>query len=161
VNLMSDESVRARIKVSLWDEHAQARPRRVVELDPAEAMRLLASTSLGRIVFTVNALPAIRPVNHIVLDGDIIVRTHRGSALAAHVQDTGMPGTVIAYEADDIDPCTHLGWSVVATGYSRLITDAVELETYRNRLMPWVDQAMDCAVRIHPEILTGVQLNLR
>lgn len=158
---MSDESVRARIKVSLWDEHAQARPRRTVELDPAEALRLLGSTSLGRIVFTENALPAIRPVNHIVLDGDIIVRTHRGAALAAHVQDTGMPGTVVAYEADDIDPRTHLGWSVVVTGFSRLVTDPIELETYRNSLMPWVDRVMDCVVHIHPEIITGVRLVLR
>ncbi|TDU05835.1 pyridoxamine 5'-phosphate oxidase-like protein [Streptomyces sp. 846.5] len=158
---MSDESVRARIKLSLWDEHAQARPRRVLEVDAAEALRLLASTSLGRIVFTENALPAIRPVNHIVLGGDIIVRTHLGAALAAHVQGTATPGTVVAYEADDIDPSTHLGWSVVVTGFGRLVTDSTELETYRSHLMPWVDRVMDCAVHIHPEIITGVRLALR
>ena len=41
------------------------------ELERAEAMRLLASIGYGRVVFTLNALPAIRPVNHLVDDGRV------------------------------------------------------------------------------------------
>ncbi|WP_037622798.1 pyridoxamine 5'-phosphate oxidase family protein [Streptomyces aureus] len=132
--------------------------RRTLELAPAEALHLLSTVSLGRIVFTQHALPAIRPVNHIVLGGDIIVRTHHGAALAAHIQDSPAPGVVVAYEADVIDPGTHTGWSVVATGYASLVTDPAELEHYQQRLQPWVDQAMDLAVRIHPEVVTGIRL---
>ena len=36
------------------------------KLDRAEAMRLLASVDVGRVIFTLNALPAVRPVNHLV-----------------------------------------------------------------------------------------------
>lgn len=54
--------------------------REVVELDRDEAMRLLASVDHGRVVFTRAALPAIRPVNHLVVDGRVIVRTR----LTAH-----------------------------------------------------------------------------
>ncbi|MFF4500436.1 pyridoxamine 5'-phosphate oxidase family protein [Streptomyces sp. NPDC001401] len=133
-------------------------PRRAVELDRAEALRLLGSISLGRIVFSRNALPAIRPVNHVVDEGDIIIRTHEGAAVAAHVQQADAPGTVVAYEADVIDPATHLGWSVVATGYARLITDPADLARYEAMLHPWVEQQMDYAVRIHPDLVTGIRL---
>lgn len=36
------------------------------QLDRSEALRLLGTVPLGRIVFTHQALPAIRPVNHVV-----------------------------------------------------------------------------------------------
>jgi hypothetical protein len=64
------------------------------------------------------------------------VRTHQGSALAAYVQGVAAPGVVVAYEADVIDPDTHVGWSVVATGYAGLVTDQAELDHYQGRLQP-------------------------
>ncbi len=56
-----------------------AGPRRRIELDSAEALRLLGSVSLGRIVCTRHALPTVRPVNHALDDGDIVIRTHEGA----------------------------------------------------------------------------------
>ncbi|MFF4351235.1 pyridoxamine 5'-phosphate oxidase family protein [Streptomyces sp. NPDC001530] len=133
-------------------------PRQSVELDSAEALRLLGSVSLGRIVFTRHALPTVRPVNHVLDDGDIIIRTHEGAALTSHTRQNGPPGVVVAYEADTIDPDTHLGWSVVATGYAHLVTDPQELARYQAMLHPWVQQTMDYAVRIHPDLVTGILL---
>jgi hypothetical protein len=135
-DMLCDESVRSHLQARLQDADAPAQPRHTVELDPAESLRLLGSVSLGRIVFTRHALPAIRPVNHIVHGADIIVRTHQGSALAAYVQGVAAPGVVVAYEADVIDPDTHVGWSVVATGYAGLVTDQAELDHYQGRLQP-------------------------
>lgn len=136
-----------------------AGPRHTVALERAEALRLLGSVSLGRIVFTQRALPAIRPVNHLLDDdGDVVIRTHEGAALTVHAQQAGDRGVVVAYEADVIDPVTHLGWSVVVTGYARLITDPDDLARYESRLRPWVDEAMNYAVRVHPEEVTGVRL---
>ena len=137
---------------------AAAGPRRTVQLDRAEALQLLGSVSLGRVVFTRHALPAIRPVNHALVDGDIIIRTHEGAALASHTQQGGDLGVVVAYEADTIDPDTHLGWSVVVTGYATLVTDPAALNSHHAMLHPWVEQAMDYAVRIHPDLVTGIQL---
>ncbi|WP_055524792.1 pyridoxamine 5'-phosphate oxidase family protein [Streptomyces graminilatus] len=129
-----------------------------VELDGVEALRLLGSVSLGRIVFTRLALPTVRPVNHVVVDGDIVIRTHGDATLARYAQQNGDPGAVVAYEADDIDPDTHTGWSVVVTGYARLVTDPHELDRYRALLRPWVSRRMDHAIRISPELVTGVRL---
>jgi hypothetical protein len=66
----------------------------------------------------------------------------------------------VAYEADDIDPDTHLGWSVVATGFAQLVTDPHELARYRAALHPWIDRTMDYAVRIRPDLVTGVRLTV-
>ncbi|NUO42918.1 MAG: pyridoxamine 5'-phosphate oxidase family protein [Streptomyces sp.] len=128
------------------------------ELDGPEALRLLGGVSLGRVVFTRHALPQIRPVNHVVDGGDIVIRTHEGAALTSHTRQADGEGVVVAYEADVIDPDTHLGWSVVVTGYAHLVTDPRELARYRTMLRPWVEQTADYAVRIRPDLVTGVLL---
>ncbi|GHI03888.1 pyridoxamine 5'-phosphate oxidase [Streptomyces cellostaticus] len=132
---------------------------RRIELDRAEALRLLGSVSLGRIVFTRQALPTVRPVNHVLDGGDIVIRTHEAAALTSQAQQADGTGVVVAYEADAIDPDTHLGWSVVVTGYARLVTDPGELARIRGLLHPWAPhQGMDHAVRIRPDLVTGVLL---
>ena len=154
--LVSDESVR-RIVMDRQAARSSG-PRRCVELKHAEALRLLGSISLGRIVFTLRALPTVRPVNHLLDQGDIIIRTDAGSALAVHTEGSDGRGVVVAYEADTIDPHSHLGWSVIATGYAQLVTSRNELDRYRQLLHPWVDQTMDYVIRIHTEELTGIRL---
>ncbi|WP_030345960.1 pyridoxamine 5'-phosphate oxidase family protein [Streptomyces sp. NRRL S-1022] len=139
--------------------HKHAPAHQLVDLDPVEALRLLGSVSLGRIVFTRQALPTVRPVNHVLDRGDIVIRTHEGAALTAHAEEARGTGVVVAYEADAVDPAGHLGWSVVVTGYARLVTDPAELDRIRELLQPWVPmQGMDQAVRIRPEVVSGVRL---
>ncbi|MFA7761685.1 pyridoxamine 5'-phosphate oxidase family protein [Streptomyces sp. NRRL S-448] len=132
--------------------------RHMRELDRAEALRLLATVSLGRIVFTQHALPAVRPVNHLVVGEDIIIRTHEHGALASLPAPCDAPGVVVAYEADVIDPVTHLGWSVVVTGYASVVADPGEVDRYARLLRPWVAHPMTSALRIHPDLVTGFRL---
>ncbi|MCX5152138.1 pyridoxamine 5'-phosphate oxidase family protein [Streptomyces sp. NBC_00320] len=132
--------------------------RRMQQLDRDEALRLLTTVSLGRIVFTQHALPAVRPVNHLVEGENIVVRVHDGGALAALLAPSDAAGVVVAYEADAIDPETHLGWSVVVTGYATPVADPEEAEDYATRLRPWVAEAMPRALRITPDLVTGFRL---
>ena len=44
-------------------------------LDHAESLRLLATVPVGRLIFTVNALPAVRLMNFVMADGLILMRT--------------------------------------------------------------------------------------
>ncbi|MER6611974.1 pyridoxamine 5'-phosphate oxidase family protein [Streptomyces xantholiticus] len=134
-------------------------PRRMTRLDRTEALRLLGSVSLGRVVFTHEALPAVRPVNHLMDRGDVIVQLHDGAALTSIVAPTDTAGVVVAYEADVIDPVTHLGWSVVVTGYAHRVTDDRDLERYAATLRPWVQHtATNAALRIRPDLVTGLRL---
>ncbi|MFJ6479841.1 MULTISPECIES: pyridoxamine 5'-phosphate oxidase family protein [unclassified Streptomyces] len=132
--------------------------RRTEEIGTEEALRLLGTVGLGRIVFTRHALPAVRPVNHLLDDGDIIVRVQDGSTLAALLTAPDSPDVVVAYEADAIDPDTRLGWSVVATGYASAVTDPTELNHYAQRLKSWADAPPSGAVRIRPGVVTGFRL---
>ncbi|WP_067822720.1 pyridoxamine 5'-phosphate oxidase family protein [Nocardia inohanensis] len=134
-----------------------AEARDMVDLSRSEALRLLAGVPFGRVVFTRDALPAIRPVNHLVDDGEIIiVRTRLTSRLTSAVR--AETHVVVAYEADEIDAVTQLGWSVVVTGIARPVTDPVRKAVYEARLRPWVSGAMDTVIAIEPTLVTGVRL---
>ncbi|MEV0032541.1 pyridoxamine 5'-phosphate oxidase family protein [Nocardia sp. NPDC050793] len=130
--------------------------RTVVELDREQALSLLAQAPFGRVVYTRDALPAIRPVNHL-LDGEhVIVRTRLGSQFSTAVQKRA--GIVVAYEADDIDIVNRTGWSVVVTGIARPVTDAVRIARYQRLLRPWIDSPMDGVIEIETTIVSGVGL---
>lgn len=121
-------------------------------LGVAECLTLLASVPFGRVVFTQRALPAIRPVNHLVDDGNVIIRTDPDSAVGTAA------GSVVAYEADQIDPVTRSGWSVVVTGVARLVTDQAEVARYLGLLDAWVEGGRDRVLRIPPDLVTGYEL---
>ena len=124
-------------------------------LADAEAMQLLASVTYGRVVFTLNALPAIRPVNHLVHDGRIVIRTRLTSAISTAVRSAD--SLVVAYEADSLDAASRTGWSVVITGRAYTLTDPTQIARYEQSLRPWVNHA-DTVVVIEPDIVTGFRI---
>ena len=126
------------------------------ELSRAEAMRLLASVDYGRVVFTLKALPAIRPVNHLVDDGRIIIRTRLTTTIST-VVGSARSGVVVAYEADNFDPQSRAGWSVVATGRAYTVNDPGQVLRYERLPHPWVNHA-DTVVAIEPDVVTGFHI---
>lgn len=131
---------------------------RVLDLEEEDAMRLLASTGFGRVVFTKDALPAIRPVNHVVEHGMVIIRTRLNAQVTGVVRPGTRTDVVVAYEADDIDPVTRTGWSVVVTGLARVVTDPAVVARYERLLDPWVNTVMDTVLAIEPSLVTGIRL---
>lgn len=129
--------------------------RSLSELPRAEALQLLASVPVGRLVFTHQALPAIRPVNHLVEDGKIVIALTASSAIAA---SSRAGGTVVAYEADCLDLTERSGWTVIVVGLARLETDGDAVLRYRARLRPWLSAATTDVLTISMEIVTGYRL---
>lgn len=127
------------------------------QVDTMEAVRLLASVRFGRVVFTARALPAIRPINHLVDGATLVMRTDPQSELAWAV---GYRGTVVAYEADDIDPDAGLGWSVIVTGVARPVTDPDQAADYRSRLRSWIGQGTDLVITMDLEVVSGLRLSM-
>jgi hypothetical protein len=123
----------------------------MLELPRAESLRLLASVPVGRLVFTHQALPAIRPVNHIVDNDKIVIGLTPGSAIAG---SAGQGGTVVAYEADSLDLDTRQGWTVIVVGLARLESEAVAVR-YRAELRPWLSGARTDIISISAELVTG------
>ncbi|MBP2479179.1 hypothetical protein JOF53_008051 [Crossiella equi] len=117
-----------------------------------DSLRLLASVSFGRVVFSQNALPTARPVRHFVDGGAVVVRTHLGPAARSVL------GQVVAYQADAIDEQEHLGWSVIVTGYARIVDDPADAARYERLLPPWASGEPDRAIRIRPVLVAGYEL---
>ncbi|WP_459723250.1 pyridoxamine 5'-phosphate oxidase family protein [Actinophytocola sp. KF-1] len=124
-------------------------------LDREQCLGLLETVRVGRLVFTEDALPAVQPVNFRIRQGNVVIRVAGGVKLAAA---TG--NTVVAFEADELDPNLRMGWSVTVVGHANLITDVAELvELSGTFLQPWVDGRRDHFVRIQTEKLTGRRLH--
>lgn len=88
---------------------------------------------LGRVVFTHKAMPAIRPVNHLLDGKTVVIRSHLGAAVTGHAAGDG---AVACYEADDIDSARHTGWSVIVTGMARLVREPAVKARYERLLSP-------------------------
>lgn len=87
-------------------------------LPPAECERLLRSGFVGRVALATPEGPLIMPVNYVVFEDTIVVRTSAYSRLATHGRDT-----VLAFEVDSGDAGGAVGWSVVARGRAWAETD--------------------------------------
>ena len=97
------------------------------------------------------------PVNHVVDGQDVVFRTNRGSKLsAAERQDH------VAFEADDYDPRTRTGWSVLVKGHAEVVHEDSGIQRLsRLGLYPWVAAAdRPFWIRIRPTSVTGRQTPL-
>lgn len=125
------------------------------ELSRQESLQRLADASVGRIVHTRDALPAVLPVNFLLEEsGAVLLRTSAASELVRAID-----GVVVAFEADEVDTATHSGWSVVVTGLASVVTDPEEHEQLiRTGPRSWVPWPVEVFVRVEPELVTGREL---
>lgn len=118
-----------------------------------ECLRLMASVSMGRIIYTRQALPAVELVNFALDHGDIVIKTDGDSKLAAATRHT-----VVAFEADCLD-ARQAGWSVTAIGPSREVTDPEDIGRLQKiDLSSWAYGAQELFIRVSPQILNGRRL---
>jgi Pyridoxamine 5'-phosphate oxidase len=123
-------------------------------LDREQCLELLRAASVGRLVFTERALPAVRPVEFRWWRGDVVIRIADPAMLAAS------DNHVVAFETDELDVDLHCGWSVTVVGHAQLITDVpdlVELSGIFSR--PWGGGRCDYFVRVRTEKVTGRRLS--
>ena len=130
--------------------------RQLSELDEEECRELLGTAVIGRLAFTEGALPAIQPVHFSLLGEHIYIPTRPGSKVAAATANA-----VVAFEVDDFDPATRLGWSVTAVGPSRVLTRSAELDTLEALgLQPWASTSQPCYIAVRASIWHGRRLSL-
>ena len=127
------------------------------QLSRTECLRLLGRVTLGRIVYTRQALPAVELVNFALHSDGIIIRTDSGGKLAAATR-----GAVVAFEADCMDAAAHTGWSVTVVGYCEAVVDDEEIRRLEQvDLVPWAPGTHDHFIRISPAIVNGRRLAAR
>ena len=122
-------------------------------LSREECLDLLRTQPVGRVVFTLDALPVVVPVGYRVEDGGVVVRARRDSRLAKATVHT-----IVAFEADHFDPGYLTGWTVSVIG------TAVPLPTTTERLDATMGIAAPEAglepyfVLIAPSVVSGKRL---
>lgn len=123
-------------------------------LSREECLQLLRTASLGRIGVSVGALPMVLPVNFRLVGDRIVFRTGRGTKLDAAVENA-----VVAFEVDDMDPMSHTGWSVVATGLASEVTDPAEVTALEAAGLPhWAKGIDGRVVAVSMDLLSGRRL---
>jgi nitroimidazol reductase NimA-like FMN-containing flavoprotein (pyridoxamine 5'-phosphate oxidase superfamily) len=116
-----------------------------------EARRLLAGAEVGRVGYSIGALPAIVPVNYRMADGAVVFLTGAGSKLTA-----ALSGSVVAFEVDDFELADRTGWSVLVVGQAQVVTDDdLSRAVASTGLMPFVDGPRSRIVRITPSFVSG------
>lgn len=116
---------------------------------------LLGSVPVGRFVYTWRALPAVQPVRFAVHERRIVVATRRDEKHAVAARRS-----VVAFQADDIDPVTGSGWTVTVVGHCGEVTEPAEVAELRSLgLRGWTDQPAPHFITVEPGIVTGSLLH--
>lgn len=104
------------------------------DLNEAACRKLLSTVEVGRLGFTVGALPRILPVPFTVRGEEVITGSLRGSAAVSP-----RPGDVVVFEAESYDPTIREGWCAGVVGPCRVLTDPDEIATIHvMAIAPWI-----------------------
>ena len=126
------------------------------ELSREECHTLLGARHLGRLAFVEGEWPVILPVNYVLDDAAVIVRTDAGSKLDAAVR-----GAPVAFEVDGVNEVEQTGWSVLARAHAEAVTDPDQLHRLRRLpLVPWAPGAKAHYVRIDATEVTGRRISV-
>jgi uncharacterized protein len=88
-------------------------------LSEPECRDLLAHADVGRVAFVDGEFPVVLPVNYLLDDDVILIRSDVGA------KNDRIPRNAVAFEVDAFERWNHSGWSVLVQGYGRDVTDAV------------------------------------
>lgn len=123
-----------------------------VELTRQECLDLITDGGVGRVAFCAPSGPQIYPVNFVLDHGGIVFRTAAYSSLGTFVHDQP-----VAFEVDELDHEQASGWSVVATGVARSVSDpdAIAELAARGKPAPWAAGARNLYLRIEPHTISG------
>lgn len=129
---------------------------RMEALPVKECMRLLAGKPVGRVAFWGPDGPQVLPVNHAVVDGDVVFRVAAYSAMAQ-----ALNGTTVAFEVDDIDDVTQSGWSVLVVGSSEYVDgpDAVTGQSGLRLPDTWAPGVRTLVIKVTTHRVSGRRIH--
>ena len=126
-------------------------------LGESDCWALLRGVSVGRIAFpTDDGGVEIFPINHLVDQGSIVIRTADGAKLVSSYRKKWHPARTLL---PDVEP--SVVWSVIMKGHAEMITVASDLfESFELNVRPWHASRKPYFVRIVPMLTTGRRFNV-
>lgn len=133
----------------IWWEPA-FRGGRIEVLEQAECARLLVTTNVGRLGFSVEDGQRIVPMNFVVADRHLVFRT------APHTEAARCVGKQVAFEVDSIDEFLASGWDVLVSGTA----EALPMESLRAMDVgetpePWAAGVRSVYIRLPLDQMNG------
>ena len=132
--------------------------KRVNLLTTAECRELLDRHHFGRLGLMnyVGVFPSIIPVNYLLDEDKIVIRTDAGSKLNAALR-----GAPVAFEVDGVDETRQVGWSVVVRGHAEEVTDEDKLAKLRQTpLLAWHPGPNPRFVQINARQVSGRRIKI-
>jgi len=127
------------------------------KLDEAECVRLISPGGIGRLVFAGRYDLTVVPVNYVLHDGAILLRTVEAGSIDEDLR-TGIEHAEyrVAFEIDDIDAESHEGWSVLIQGPAHHLDDPGEqADAIAAGVQPWAGGEREHFIEITPARITG------
>lgn len=127
----------------------------LTEMSESECRARLRSVPVGRLAYLENGLPVVRPVNFSLVANSVVIWT------VPTANGTPAADQMVAFEADEIEPSSHTGWTVPATGRAEAVTNIDDLVASADvTRRPWVSAPDDRALRLRLTTLAGHHLRL-
>lgn len=128
----------------------------VEHLSTTECWRLLEQGKLGRLAVVSRAgAPDVFPVNYLVHNGTVIIRSAAGAKISAL---TARPG--VAFEIDGDSAASR--WSVVIRGHAGVLdVDADIDEAGQLKIASWHPTVKTVFIRVTPQTVTGRRFRRR
>jgi len=121
-------------------------------LSEQQCQLLFGTKDIGRIAFSVGGVPEIFPVNYAADRSTVVFRTAEGTRLQRAVM------LRVAFEVDDWDPATGIGWSVVVKGVAQGITSGIDpfaIALRGRHVAPLAPGTREYWIAIYPSEITG------
>lgn len=125
----------------------------LVDLSMDECWKLIEGVELARLAWNSGTGPIVLPVNFVVHEHAVWMRTTAYSAVAEEVDESQ-----VAVETDDIDNETHTGWSVLLRGRAEVLYHEDQVPEAVQSLHSWPSGARPLWVRLRPDVVTGRRL---
>ena len=124
----------------------------ITQLDDQECLELLRTTTVGRIGFVHEGRVLVIPVNFLLDDRSIVVRTAPDGPLSTLPSSS----VLVAFEIDHHDDLAGSGWSVLLNGGVDTVSEEhlASLPGASTRL-PWAGGDRSLLLRLTPTTISG------
>lgn len=124
------------------------------ELTESECLQALCGHTVGRIAMCTPQGPRVFPVNYVVDDGSLVIRTSPYGTIASE----GGRNAEMAFEVDHLDDESRTGWSVLVVGRAEIVDDPHELLSLARNPQPWAGGSRGLYLRLRWRLISGRSL---
>jgi nitroimidazol reductase NimA-like FMN-containing flavoprotein (pyridoxamine 5'-phosphate oxidase superfamily) len=146
-------------EVMTFSPPARTRRGTLKPIAESECWELLDTTTVGRLAFTGEDGIVILPVNFLVHERRIYVRTEPGSTIATLADGRDD----VAFEIDYHDGWNQFGWNVLVRGSTAEVgtLEAERAIASSGRLGPWAPGNRSLVIGLTPRAISGRRVSMR